>query len=521
MITSAARGEGALVRATAMLATPAFAWSVVAIGAALRVAQYASGRSLWLDESYLALNLIDRPFSALFGGLDYNQGAPAGFVLSERLAVDAFGSSEEALRLVPLLAGIASLPLFLAVARRVLSPAAAGAALLLFAVLDGPIYYSAEVKQYSVDMCVALAIVAAGLAVLERALTRKDVLGLAALGAVAVWLSHGGLLVLAGVGTTLLALAVLARDGHRLRQLCVVVGAWAASGAAVYAVNVRRLANEGTGVYINLPIAPTSGAELADLVRGFSAFLTEESALRLPLPLAAAAAGLAILGTVSLARDRFERLLLLAAPVGVVAIASAAGRYPWGGRFTLFLLPIVPILVVEGARTVGRRRIVAAPVLAAALLVLVALPSVAAAARHVVDPRTKEEIEPALVTLGRSFAPGDSLYLNRHAQFAVSYYARIRHTAGNPPPFPAVLPQLPSQGGRVSALRSLPPRLVVATDEMSQRDVPRGARVWVLLSHYGETQQQLLAALDRSGRRLVTETHPGVVLVLYDLRPPS
>ena len=106
--------------------------ALVGFGIVLRVAQYLSDRSLWLDEALLALNIIDRPPSELLGPLDFNQAAPPAFLLLERWVGEIFGYSELALRAIPLLAGIGSVVVFAWLARRLLTPVAALLAVLLF-----------------------------------------------------------------------------------------------------------------------------------------------------------------------------------------------------------------------------------------------------------------------------------------------------------------------------------------------------------------------------------------------------
>ena len=100
------------------------AWGFVAIGMLLRLRQFLFDRSLWLDETFVALNIIHRSPAELLKPLDYNQGAPIGFLFLEKLATVSLGSSEMALRLLPFACGIVSIFLFKAVADRFLRPTA-------------------------------------------------------------------------------------------------------------------------------------------------------------------------------------------------------------------------------------------------------------------------------------------------------------------------------------------------------------------------------------------------------------
>src|SRR5262245_65033312 len=90
----------------------ALPWLIIGLGIFLRLAQYAFNRSLWYDEANLAANIIDRSMAGLLRPLDYDQGAPIGFLLLEKLAVQALGPSEYALRLIPFFFGSIALILF-------------------------------------------------------------------------------------------------------------------------------------------------------------------------------------------------------------------------------------------------------------------------------------------------------------------------------------------------------------------------------------------------------------------------
>ena len=68
-----------------------FEWLIILFGTLLRLTQYLSNRSLWLDEAFLALNIVNRSFLQLLKPLDNNQGAPIGFLMLEKFLPELGG----------------------------------------------------------------------------------------------------------------------------------------------------------------------------------------------------------------------------------------------------------------------------------------------------------------------------------------------------------------------------------------------------------------------------------------------
>jgi asparagine N-glycosylation enzyme membrane subunit Stt3 len=66
----------------------------------------------------LALNIVNRGFADLFKPLEYDQGAPIGFLLVEKIFNLFLGRNEYALRLFPLILGLLSLWLFYLLLKR-------------------------------------------------------------------------------------------------------------------------------------------------------------------------------------------------------------------------------------------------------------------------------------------------------------------------------------------------------------------------------------------------------------------
>ena len=66
---------------------------VLMAGGLLRLLALLADRCLWIDEAMLALNLVGRSPRQLLDPLDWNQGAPVGFLLAVKGVISAFGAS--------------------------------------------------------------------------------------------------------------------------------------------------------------------------------------------------------------------------------------------------------------------------------------------------------------------------------------------------------------------------------------------------------------------------------------------
>jgi len=150
---------------------------LIILGIILRARHYLAGRSLWLDEAMLAINIINHSFFGLTQQpLEYDQGAPIGFVFALKGITLLLGDSEYAFRLFSLLAGCLSLILMAFLAKKQLKKAGALVALALFASTNYLIYYSAETKQYMGDVLATLILLLLFTKLLEPEPTSKDFL---------------------------------------------------------------------------------------------------------------------------------------------------------------------------------------------------------------------------------------------------------------------------------------------------------------------------------------------------------
>ena len=333
-------------------------WLFLIAGIAIRLAEYGLDREYYGDERYVSRNIVGRAPFDFSKPLSDDQLVPPGFLVVERLVSGVLGGSRRALRLLPLVCGIAGLFLMRRVAQRVLDQRAVPMAVGLFAIADDLVYYSTELKQYSTDMAVALICVAMGLR-LERG---GRALGGAMIGVAATWFSHPSAFVLAAVGTWLIGAAAARRDWIRVAALAGMAGAWAASFAGCYAVSLKLL-DPGPFMWVwwgfaFLPIPPTTLAQAEQVGWSIANVFVYPVGILTPLgPMADAGVGLGLfgLGAWALGRSRPGALAMLAGPLVIALAASGLHKYPFHGRLLYFAVPGLVLVIAAGLEAIGRR----------------------------------------------------------------------------------------------------------------------------------------------------------------------
>jgi len=179
-----------------------FIFLILLMGIVLRLTYFFQDYDLIIDEANIARNLAERNFAELCLPLKYEQYAPPVFLWIEKVFALTFGFGEKALRVYPLLCGIAALFVFYKILIRTLSRRAFWYPLALLAL--GVIYvkYSAQVKQYMPDLLIGLLLVWAALTIdIWKVKKSRFLLFWAIAGSIAVWSSMSSVFILAGVGT--------------------------------------------------------------------------------------------------------------------------------------------------------------------------------------------------------------------------------------------------------------------------------------------------------------------------------
>jgi 4-amino-4-deoxy-L-arabinose transferase-like glycosyltransferase len=337
--------------------------SALVAGVVCRAVYYESGRSLWIDEARVALNVGTRGYAALLRPLDYDQAASPLFLWGEKLMSQLFGMNERAFWLLPFVAGVLALILFVPMARRFLPGWLGVIVIASFGIAPTLVHFSANAKPYIGDLTFALAILLGAFAWIERPESRFA-RWLPFIGVIAPWASTPAIFTLLPAAGAMVLVAPRER-----RTRAILIGAvWLLSFAAVYAlVYAPSSHNEYLEQFWSYsflrPWDPglenRLGAIRRDILISFSIGLYSPPTSPLITPLWFTRVQhwvswllllVGAVGAVQLVRSRARwESLLLFGPVVLLAGASAFSRYPASTRLVLFLVPVFYLCEAVGA----------------------------------------------------------------------------------------------------------------------------------------------------------------------------
>lgn len=523
-------------------------WPIVGVlgaGIVVRALEYTSNRSLTLDESFLALNLLRRGPLDLIRALDWNSGAPVGFLELEKGLMFAFGSSEYVLRALPFVASIVALLLFAKLALNLLSPAVAFLSIAIFCGFERVNAYAGITKQYSTDVAVAVAIYLMTVHVLASRYRTRNLIGLGVLGIVAPVLSHPAVFILAGSALTLLSSAAAKRDRQSLIAILIVAGTWLAASAALYASYGEALSRLRQSVagrsYLGSAESILDALGSARVIAGVGSSYNLLWRIDLGDVIAAFAGAFVVVGIARVASRRGADGLLLISPAVFAAAASAMHVYPLLPRTLLFTAPTLAIGLAEGFAVGGTRLRPAllrrTAVLLAAIIFAFSSFGAARSAVRAVEP--DEGMRSAMGTLVTTQRPTDTVYLSYPAQYSFAYYMECDCAKGTlRDAMRAGLWPVQKAPGRTDqwapALRSTSERFLIGrfteyplSNYLRQLRSLRGrGRVWVVLTFlHSRDRHRIIAYLDTLGKRIRVygsdEDTEAVQTYLYDMHGAS
>ena len=303
-------------------------------------------KSLWLDEACLALNIVSRSYIELLTPLSNNQSAPIGFLFTEKLLTNIFGPHDWALKIFSFFSFIVSIILFFSLNNRLFkSVKIALFSCALFSLNFTLIHYSTEVKQYTIDVLVAILIILSSL----KFNANKNVLSIflhSFIGAIAIWYSNAAVIILVTAAVYNTYYSLFNNDKKEL-SVFIPLSIWLTSFVTYYVLFIYN--NPHTNFMINywdahfLPnnvFSQEFYVFLYDKVRMIFATLIQTNHLWL------IAFSLYLIGIFSLIKEKKRNYVyLLCFPIIIHLVLSFLQLYPFYERFLLYQIPfiIIPI----------------------------------------------------------------------------------------------------------------------------------------------------------------------------------
>lgn len=398
---------------------------LVAVGVALRLWQYFAGASLVLGEIALARNLTERSFVRLLAEpLSFDQNAAYGYLLILKATISTFGTGELAMRLVPALAGMAALALFVRLARQVIAGPPLLVAVAVFALGVPFLVYTGQIKPYgTMEVAVSLAYSLLALDWLASKPDRRAIIRTGIGGLCLLWLAQSAILTAIGVGVALAVATVIRQRSAGLRPLAPVLGLWGLGAIASVLSSFHTTDAEGRATFRSLYVGGylPPFPHLKAQVVWFWRMLTETAGSQFHYWLPEAFIVAVGLGAFWLFRRNLAMWLVLLGPVVTAVFASAIGFYPFRLHYLLFVFPaffvLAGVAVDQVWRFLGTRAKPADSIwiagwLAVPILALVQNPPV----------YRIQETKTVLAHVRDRRQTGDAIYVYFGARQAITYY---------------------------------------------------------------------------------------------------
>jgi dolichyl-phosphate-mannose-protein mannosyltransferase len=407
---------------------------IIFLGVILRLRLYLENYSFNVDEASIALNIIHRTIYDFTQPLDYNQGAPFGFLVVEKASAFLLGNRDFILRLFPFLAGIFSVYLVYRIANDYFG-ASGLFAVFLFAIAGSLVFYPSILKQYSSDVMIALLLHYLTLRCLSRNATNRDMVTFAAVSSMSIWFSHPAVFVLAGIGLTLGIVTIDRRDPNLLVRIIVLGCLWAVSFGSEYYFSLRLLfGNTYLVSYWHndfMPVRPWDhlkwflGTYKSWLVM-IDPSLTNHYLIRVWSLILIMGTGFLIVRNRILASLTFSPFL-------ITSIAAFLQKYPLRDRLVLYLIPFLLLIFSEGVgciyflvNKVSRNRMVAVICISIVCVVILWAPT-KSALNNFLFPTTIQDIKPVLAYVSKNQEPNDLIYVPVPSIQAFLYYSPFYH----------------------------------------------------------------------------------------------
>ena len=319
---------------------------------AVRLSIFTQSRDLFIDEANVARNIYEKSYVELAGVLDYEQFAPPLFSMFTKLNATLFGFNEMALRLLPFISSLLAILLFVYLIHLLIGFKHAIYPLALFAGGYLFLHYATELKQYSSDFLVTLILLVTAIKTAKQLGTWQHTLLWMLIGSLALWLSMPSVFILFSIGMFWFLKILEEQNYSKLYHLFIASGIWLLQFALYYYLILQHqvssdyLQNYHAEAFLYFPKNWGSIMHDLRLVSGIISQAGGHTSLALIFNCL-----LLTVGTIALIKKDKKRAVIFILPLVLLCFAALVHKYALVARLTLFIQPIVLLLIAYGVYT--------------------------------------------------------------------------------------------------------------------------------------------------------------------------
>ncbi len=524
-----------------------YLYILLLLGVFFRLYQYFYDHSLWLDETYLSISLFKKDYLDLAStSLLKQQKAPLGFLWLVKLSINVLGKTEYALRLISLVSGIATLFVFMPVAKFFLKAWGAITAFGVLCLAPAFVHHSVEVKQYGVELFCSVLLLYAYIKLRKNKSITSLILW-SFIGAVTLWFSFSAVFIAAGIAAGVSLDSFFSKNWPLLFKNVLVFLIWMVSFLINYICIIHAHAESPWTKYwfdayhTFMPLPPNNVADFKwfplTIYRMFDYplgllwnFMPDSSnklvvvLTKMPfIPIAAL-----VFGIYQQAKGKREYFLVFGFSILLTFIASGLKLYPLVERFWVFIAPIFLLVMGLSVDFLAQGfKPKSVPIIAALLLIFSPLVQ---STNYVLHPKEfflhkRSFHREAFNYVNQQFKPGDVFYVYWNDLAALRVYEMMSKYK-----FKAIegIDVRNQSKSYADYYKNLQPDFSKLT----------GKRVWVMFNTYfvsdigdlvdepawyyldsKKPTQHLIEQFSKMGKKLAAFKSADVDVYLFDLRP--
>lgn len=325
-------------------------WAILFSGIVFRIWVYCINRNLVQDEANVARNIFEREYGGLLGQLSYEQYAPPVFLWITKTITLVLGYSEYAFRLYPLICGFLALYLLYRVLGKLVDKMVIWYPVAILAWGFTFIRYSTELKQYMPDVLCTLVLLymAITIDIVGKPKNRFILTWLLA-GSIAIWSSMPSIFILTGVGAYYLLQCIEEKRYNLLHAIIIPGIAWMIQFALYYFLLLKGQANSSylQGFHQPYFLQPVTSMENWQhdwhLLQSLIAIVGGYTGISVYFNL-----GCIIIGLAGFFYNSKAMGALFAIPLVGLLAAAFLGQFSLLDRVSLFIMPVLLVLIGYG-----------------------------------------------------------------------------------------------------------------------------------------------------------------------------